>query len=357
MRIGLVTVYYANFGSYFQTAALKDQLEQMGHECVVVNASLRGPRAAMFLVAAALHKRLPSAVNRAISERVAAYRIYDSLANSIARWEITPVFRGRRWLSRQFDCVLVGSDELWSASLGEMGYVPAYFGIGIDAPLVSYATSGASIDEDAGLPWDDMACGLKKFESLSARDDKTCDLVGRLTGRQCTRCVDPTLLNPFFIPSELPDHGGYLLIYGVRYDEAAVLAIQKIARDRGLTIRGISWKHPFLDEFVEPASPDEFVQQFAHASFVVPSTFHGTVFSILTHRPFASYLMGSKATKVQDLLTHLGLADRVANGIDDLNALGPIDYEQVERRLSDLRDESMAYLVDALRHVEGVVNR
>lgn len=32
MKIGLMTVYYPNYGSYFQAIALKEQLEEMGHD-------------------------------------------------------------------------------------------------------------------------------------------------------------------------------------------------------------------------------------------------------------------------------------------------------------------------------------
>lgn len=42
MKIGLMTVYYPNYGSYFQAIALKEQLEEMGHDCELINATVRG---------------------------------------------------------------------------------------------------------------------------------------------------------------------------------------------------------------------------------------------------------------------------------------------------------------------------
>lgn len=354
MKIGLITVYYANFGSYFQAVALKDYLEGMGHECLTLNASIRGMKVAKFLCAAAFGKIAPEALNKRLEEVNAPYRIYRSLAKSIDGLNVTPAFKGLS-IQKELDCICVGSDELWSASLEEMGYIPKYFGIGVNKPHFSYATSGASIDFDADLPWEEMKKGFNGFSSISVRDNKTQEMVKKVCGKNVTRCIDPTLLNPFFIDLEKASADGYLLIYGVHYSDDDKRKIRSYAKENKLKIRGISWKHDFLDEFIEPRSPKEFVEQFLHASFVVPSTFHGTIFSILSHTPFASFPAKQKATKIIDLLELIGLEERNAAAVSDLSDLGPIDWNGVESRLELLRNESSAYLESALETMRGEV--
>ncbi len=42
MKIGILTFYYNNFGSYFQTVALQDLLTKHGHDADIIHTSVMG---------------------------------------------------------------------------------------------------------------------------------------------------------------------------------------------------------------------------------------------------------------------------------------------------------------------------
>ena len=59
---------------------------------------------------------------------------------------------------------------------------------------------------------------------------------------------------------------------------------------------------------VRATSPEQFVGLFRDASFVVCSSFHGTIFSLLYHCPFYSVRMGKgKDNRVQSVLGEMNL--------------------------------------------------
>lgn len=351
MKIGLVTVYYCNYGSYFQALALKKVLDNLGYECDVINATIRGRHIIKFVLGEIGHKIFPKKMNEYIASKNSAFRVYLSLVNHFDELNITPPYFNMHRISKKYDCIVIGSDELWSASLDEMKYIPAYWGIHIHCPHIAYATSAASLDIKAKLPWNQMTHGLKSFAALSGRDEKTCNIIQSLTKKACPRCIDPVLLNPYFIDRTV-NLEPYLLVYGVEFAKDEIKKIKQYARKNNLIIRGIAWKHEWFDEFYDLTSPQDFLNQFAKAQYCVVSTFHGTVFSILHHKNFAAFLAGTKATKVKDLLKLLEIDFRIVTSEIDLFTLKELDYDKVERRLEELRTHSLTYLQNTLQTIE-----
>jgi hypothetical protein len=351
VKIGLMTVYYPNYGSYFQAIALKNHIENKGHSCELINATIRGKYIFKFCLGAMGESILPLWICQHIAKKNAAFRTYLSLAPDIKKLKISKPFKSLKKLSKEYDCILVGSDELWSASLWEMKYIPAYFGIGLRCPHFSYATSGASLNFTVKLPWHKIVKGLKSFEALSGRDEKTCNFIQAVTNRTCTKCLDPVLLNPYFIKRSNTAKN-YLLVYGVEFSKSDINKIKTYAARHHLVIRGVSWKHEWFDEFYEITSPNDFLKQFSESMFCAVSTFHGAVFSILYHKPFAVFLTRQRAPKIFDLLKTLNLTFRIANRVSELGKLPEIDFSIVEERLCKLREESNNYLTNALEIME-----
>ena len=91
MKIGLLTVYYSNYGSYYQAASLAKQLEALGHDCEIVNASIRGKHAINFLLGAAGEHVLPKAVTDQVAKRVTAFRTYHAMRPELDALKIGPL--------------------------------------------------------------------------------------------------------------------------------------------------------------------------------------------------------------------------------------------------------------------------
>lgn len=95
--------------------------------------------------------------------------------------------------------------------------------------------------------------------------------------------------------------------------------------------------HDFCDEYIN-ASPFELLEYVKHADYIITDTFHGTIFSIINHKPFVSLIREShngvygNKEKLTDLLSRLELTERgISNSADLFEIIDqPIDYNRVE---------------------------
>ena len=105
------------------------------------------------------------------------------------------------------------------------------------------------------------------------------------------------------------------------------------------------------DRFVD-CSPFEVLAYFRNAEEVITDTFHGSIFSVVTHRPFTTLIRKSVGNsygneeKLSDLLERLELANRMTTKIEDAENINEtaIDYAKVDERLKAHREVAKEYL-------------
>lgn len=114
-------------------------------------------------------------------------------------------------------------------------------------------------------------------------------------------------------------------------------------------IIALGWPHKWADKFCNPDTADEFQNIFECAEYCVPSTFHGTIFSILHEKQFVTMLSPLRSRKVLMLLQQLGLENRLWNSACNMDE--PINYYTVNQLLAGLRAESEEYLSKALQAI------
>ena len=162
--------------------------------------------------------------------------------------------------------------------------------------------------------------------------------------------VDPTLLlttadweEISLEPKEHPDK--FVLVYSLGSNQS-VGRVAKIASEHfGIPIKYIRYDSKPLKSQPSFVRPEEYLWCFAHASFVVTDSFHGTVFSIINSKPFYTIQPESNNSRVLNLLTQLGISDRyfppekIPDPIND-----SIDYNSVQDKLERIRQESLNYL-------------
>lgn len=91
---------------------------------------------------------------------------------------------------------------------------------------------------------------------------------------------------------------------------------------------------------------------FRNAEEVITDTFHGSIFSVITHRPFTTLIRKSVGNsygneeKLSDLLKRLKLADRMTTKIEDAENINEktIDYAKVDELLKAHREVAKEYL-------------
>ena len=105
------------------------------------------------------------------------------------------------------------------------------------------------------------------------------------------------------------------------------------------------------DRFVD-CSPFEVLAYFRNAEEVITDTFHGSIFSVITHRPFTTLIRKSVGNsygneeKLSDLLERLDLADRMTAKVEDAENINEetIDYAKVDELLKAHREVAKEYL-------------
>lgn len=351
MKVGIITVYYANYGSYYQAEALCDAVRKLGHECELVNTSIRGRKLYKYYTGKFVDSIMPDFLMDKIADKNNEFNIYRSLKTDVKHLKISPVSFSMAKLSKRYDCVIVGSDILWAVTNPCMKFIPAYFGEGIDCPHFSYATSALTLQKPEEKIERRMIEGLKGFTMLSARDDFTCNYIRQNTGKKCELTLDPTLLNPYF-GSQGEGGGGFILVYGEHFTKEQIDAIKDYSLKTGWKLKAVSWHQNWCDEFTNVKSGGELQKLYARSEYCMSSTFHGTIFAVLNHRQFTSFPAPGRTEKIRFVLGQIDLENRVftENNKNCINQ--EIDYMRVDQKLVMWQEKSYDYLRRALQCCE-----
>ena len=99
--------------------------------------------------------------------------------------------------------------------------------------------------------------------------------------------------------------------------------------------------------------PEEFVRLIKNAQYVVTTSFHATVFSIIFHKKLFVVPHNTTGSRMLDLLNKLGLKDRAFYTLEEFqksNYDTEIDYKKVEEILELERNKSLDFLKRALKN-------
>ena len=337
-KIGILTFHNAhNYGAVLQAYALKTKLNRMGYKAKILN--YQNPYIAR-LYRKGIHidfwKRdiLPSRWGKVFHE--VGENLYG-LKEWKNQWTSFEKFIGEKLLDGQekkltlndlakerCDVYILGSDQIWARELTH-GFDPAYFGqFAPGCKKISYAASvpNGSIPE-AEQAYFEQA--LKSLAHISVREEKLARVVEKLTGKEVTTVVDPTLLleradYEDLLYEEPLVKEKYIFAYFVVEDEL----LGKCA------------------EMIFDAGPREFLTYIRDAEMIFTNSFHGTVFSILFQKKF--YSVYKENGRISNLLAFLNLEERHITAEDAMNYADGIDYTHVGDKLCNYRRQSVEYL-------------
>lgn len=269
------------------------------------------------------------------------------------------------------DIYMTGSDQVWNPNT--MYGDPAFFlNFGDPSiPRISYAASFGTNH----IPVEyrkEYAESIFNYKYLSIRENKGIEIVKSLTGKDSTLVCDPTLLlsgkdyevlaTDSTIRIDKPYLLAYILDYAYNPRPAIDHIIQQVSKKLGLYVvylvcgntNGYKWG----STTISAAGPNEFARLFRDASFVVTSSFHGTVFSLINEKPFYAVTSASKSdSRISSLLNEVGLN---ARGIPACQILDPetldlkVDYSVVLPNIERLRLNSLNFLQKSLKACDTI---
>lgn len=347
MKIGILTFHRAhNYGAILQAYALQEVLTNRGHnvEFIDYQSSSLLKIYRWFSWKRFVHKNISISIKELglLSKRKMRhdrfqYFIQNKLALSKHSYNL-----------QSYDAVIIGSDQVWNTTLTH-GFDPMYWGVWNHQHTIVASYAASMEDAIASDKKSEIARFLKNFDYISVREKSIKEQLDPLTDKPIDVVVDPTLLlnrekwldlgNKPIIEQD------YLLLYQVRNNHIALDIASKIAAKLKLKLICLSARIDLgNDKTTVSSGPLEYLSLFRHAKFVVCTSFHGTVFSILYHVPFFSVILNDgKDARVINLLSQAGLSDR---GVSEYanHSLSPINWEYVDECIEKLRQKSMDYL-------------
>ena len=372
-KVGIMSMQrIANYGSFLQAYALKQLIEEVGCNVEFVDYHVGAPVIAenadsknKFI--RKLEKGLETFQYQApLSHKLSFIRYKQSFVKKyMPLLEITDEMNYNPTL----DCLVIGSDEVFNCiqKNSNVGYSTELFGKDNRADrLITYAASFGNTTleklekyQKAG----EVGNLLKEFDAISVRDANSGSIVEQFTGEEPVYNLDPVLTYDYMnccdrIP-QIEATEKYLILYAyagrISNEEADWIA--EYAKKKNLKVYAIGGIQKCADRFVD-CSPFEVLAYFRNAEEVITDTFHGSIFSVITHRPFTTLIRKSVGNsygneeKLSDLLNRLVLTERMTTKVEDTERINqqPIDYKKVDDVLQKQREIAKKYLQN---NIEG----
>lgn len=362
MKIGIITYHRSNnYGAQLQAYAMCHFLQKMAHEAEVIDCNTIGVGPIFMWSLGSLRAIFGSIRNNflsLVSERK-RYRLFNEFSRNmigLSKPSYTKVELNKA--CKNYDYIITGSDQVWHPMICE-GNTRFFLDLPIpDNRKIAYAPS-FGVSEYSKEEVDEYMPLISKIGHLSVREESGRRMIKKYTGRDAKIVIDPTMLltradwDKILIPAKYKKYLFYFTILDEPNGTDGL--VRKIAHEKGLeivrigTVRDIM-KRGFIN--ARASGPQQFLGLVRDADFVVTTSFHGTVFSILYEKQFFCVLNNNdRNSRMETLLCGLGLDSRMIRNIHNckISKVSIINYQDVNARLAELRDESMQFLNNSIR--------
>lgn len=251
------------------------------------------------------------------------------------------------------DVYITGSDQLWNPCF-PCGKDKAYYLDFINNSYkIAYATSlGNDLYSNDELTM--IANNAKDYRFISLREKCSVDQMHKIGMKDVEWVCDPTLLLSRSYYDKLAiDYswiGKYVAVYLV--DRSPLLdKILSLFKKNGYKIVGVGGylKKYDCDIHLMDAGPAEFLGLIRDSSFVVATSFHATVFSLIFEKKFAIIPPKINPARIEQLLDFINEKNRIITDVSQLeDTLNPIPYKQVNEKLSVFIEKSKSILINEI---------
>lgn len=189
---------------------------------------------------------------------------------------------------------------------------------------------------------------LENVRGLSVREKSGAEIIRKISGKNVDIHIDPTMMLSekqwLKVSKKMPFKKPYILKFFLG-DEST----ETQEYINGIAVKEKFEIHKLLDQNdyrTYYAGPSEFLWLIKNAELVCTDSFHGSVFSILFHKPFVVFSrLGSgnnMGSRIETLLSTFGLNDRLYMGSS--HDWKKTDYEKSDSILIEKKKEFMDYI-------------
>lgn len=370
-KIGIVTFHRAhNYGAILQAYALEKFLEEIGNEVEFVDyfpEKMKKQYGVIKINEKNFFTRVKSFLSSIVFLRKNRAR-YDNFNNFINKnIKMTQKYHSIEEVKKNppKDAIYItGSDQVWNPDITN-GLSDIYtLNFGEKNTLrVAYA---ASIGKNT-LGNERYQKKLAGINYISVREETAKNLLTPILKQNITVVLDPTLLFEGKkwqekLNLKKVENIPYILAYQVKENKEYLNIVNELSRRTGLKIIHFDKKNTGYNNILKNAyqeDPEGFVRLIKNAEYVVTTSFHATVFSILFHKKFFVIPHKSTGSRVTDLLDKLEINDRIFYSLDEFKKVDyekNVNYESVEKRLEIEREKSIEFIMKATIEDRGEKN-
>lgn len=320
MKIGIITKIGKNYGAILQAYALKKKLYDLGHEAHIIKytpeISVKSYRVCKFPwrfrgalanIKSAIHyKSHKKSTKRFLKFREKYFDFVGDYNNDVEIEENPP----------QCDIYITGSDQVWNPVISfDKAFYCCFADKYTNSKKASYAAS-IGLREIPEHFREDFKLRVSGFDYISVREEQAVKILSEM-GISANLAPDPTLLldkKDWHSISKSVIDSPYILCYFVSVPKGIDSIVKEIKKRLGLKVVNLMTTEESAkigDVRIRDAGPEEFLGLFEGASFVITSSFHGTVFSLINQKPFVVTLYSQTSSRVTDLLYKFGLERRI----------------------------------------------
>ena len=369
MKVGLVPLLYNeyNYGGVLQFYALQRVLKNNNIDCEIIffhndekilNSELTVWNKLLLKIKNGIfyfyNKQNNAIIEKNIKER-------KSKIDAFKKKYYVSVVDGDFITYSEYDAVVCGSDQIWNPHWARkrcfLEFVPD------EVNKVIYAASFGceSLSETQKRQFKPR---IQRLQHVSVREQSGKKILDSFIENNDIKVVlDPTLLLLSEEWSRIvvsPQLKGYVFTYFLGEYEDKIKYIKEFAQNKALEIVNIPFAsgesvdlNRFGDVEIRDADPAEFLGLIRDADYIFRDSFHACVFSILFHKQFFVFKRDNKTEmfgRINTLLSNFDLSNRSITINTDINTVPKVDFTNVGLLQSDLREQSLAFLIEGLKN-------
>ena len=255
----------------------------------------------------------------------------------------------------KLDIYITGSDQVWNYEISAQKIDSYTLNFGTeDTKKISYAASIGrdTFDEEHKEHYKD---NIERLNAISVREEKAKQYLETMIKKDIQIVLDPTLLikkqkweGLFDLQNKEKEK--YIFAYILTEDPEYYKVIEDLSKKTGLKVIHVSKRNRGIKNILRNAysdGPIEFLRLIKNAEYVVATSFHATVFSIIFHKKFWVIPPKKTSSRITDLLKMLKIENRAFNKFEDFkyrNYDEDIDYDIVDKKLEEERNKSLDWL-------------